>query len=56
MLVYALICEAHEDDERLLGVYSSLDNAENAYQAWEARGHYPFYRIEERNMDAGARE
>ena len=56
MLVYALICEAHEDDERLLGVYSSLDNAENAYQAWEARGYYPFYRIEGRTLDNPAVE
>lgn len=56
MLVYALIIEAHSDDDRLIGIYSSVDAAREAYGFWEDRCYYPFYRIEERLVDAGARE
>jgi hypothetical protein len=56
MLVYALICEAHSDDDRLLGVYSSVDAARAAYDSWPARGLYPFIRIEQRDLDAPASE
>ena len=54
MLVYALICEACSDDDRLLGVYSSVDAARAAYDSWEDRGYYPFYRIEQRDLDSSA--
>jgi len=56
MLVYSLICEAHSDDDRLLGVYSSVEAARAAYDAWEDRGYYPFYRIERRDLDGSASE
>lgn len=56
MLVYALICEAHSDDDRLLGVYSSVEAAQQAYECWEDQGYYPFIRIERRELDCGARE
>jgi hypothetical protein len=53
MIVYALIHEAHSDDDRLLGVYSSLQEAERAYAVW---GYGSFYRIEARELDAAATE
>ena len=56
MFVYALICEAHSDDDRLLGLYSSIALARAAYAEWEDRSLYPFYRIEIREVDAGAFE
>lgn len=56
MLIYCLICEAYSDDERLLGVYPSEAAAQAAYEAWEDRGYYPFYRIEPRELGAAAAE
>ena len=56
MMVYALICEAHSDDDRLLGVYESIEAARAAYDRWEDRGYYPFYRIEERELGGEAFE
>jgi len=56
MIVYALICEAHSDDDRLLGVYSSVEAARAAYDQWEDRGYYSFIRIEQRDLDGPARE
>lgn len=56
MLVYALICEANSDDDRLLGIYSSVEAARAAYESWEDRGYYPFIRIEQRELDGIARE
>lgn len=56
MIVYALICEAHSDDDRLLGVYSSVEAARSAYDQWVDSGYYPFIRIEERDLDGPARE
>lgn len=56
MIVYALICEAYSDDERLLGIYSDRIKAEAAYIAWEDSGLYPFVRIEARELDGAARE
>ena len=54
--VYALICEAYSDDARLLGIYSTQEAARFAYETWEDRGYYPFYRIERRELGAAARE
>ena len=56
MILYALICEAHSDDSRLLGIYSSVEAARAAYESWEDRGYYPFIRIEQRELDSIARE
>lgn len=56
MIIYALICEAYSDDSRLLGVYSSVAAARSAYDEWEGRGYYPFYRVERRVLGAGAYE
>lgn len=56
MILYALICEAHSDDSRLLGIYSSIIAARAAYESWEDRGYYPFIRIEQRELDGIARE
>lgn len=56
MLVYCLICEAYSDDSRLLGVYASEAEARTAYDAWEDRGYYPFYRIEARPLGGAAAE
>lgn len=56
MRLYALICEVGSDCDRLLGVYSSVAEAREAYRFWEDRCYFPFYRIEERFLDAGARE
>jgi len=56
MYIYALIIEAHSDDARLIGVYSSIETARAAYAAWEDRPYYPFYRIERRAVDASADE
>lgn len=56
MLVYCLGCEAYSDDERLLGVYASEADAKAAYDAWEDRGYYSFYRIEPRELGAAAAE
>ena len=52
--VYALIYEAHSDDDRLLGVYSSLDAAIAAAEACEDE--YQFARIECRVLDDEAGE
>ncbi len=56
MIVYALICEAASDDDRLLGVYSSIESARAAYESWEYSGYYPFIRIEARELDSAASE
>jgi hypothetical protein len=56
MQVYVLLCEAYSDDARLLGVYSSEALARQAYDAWEDRCYFPFYRIERRDLDALASE
>ena len=56
MIVYALICEAACDDDRLLGVYSTVDAARAAYGIWEYRGYYPFIRIEARELNGMASE
>ena len=56
MLVYALICEAASDDDRLLGLYSSVESARAAYEPWEYSGYYPFIRIEARELDGAASE
>lgn len=56
MIVYALICEACSDDDRLLGVYSSVEAARQAYEEWPDRGYYSFYRIEQRDLDGSASE
>lgn len=56
MDIYVLICEAYSDDHRFLGVYSSIDEARAAYDAWEGRSYYDFYRIERRILGAGACE
>lgn len=56
MMVYALICEAHSDDDRLLGVYESVEAARAAYDRWEDRGLYPFFRVEERELGGEAFE
>ena len=52
--VYALIYEAHSDDDRLLGIYSSLDAAQYAWDTYPRGG--PFYRIERREIGAEACE
>jgi len=54
MRVYALIAEVHSDDDRLLGLYSSLDAATIAADACEDE--YQFARIEWRDLDAPACE
>lgn len=56
MDIYVLVCEAYSDDHRLLGVYSSVDEARAAYDGWEGHGYYPFIRVERRILDAGAYE
>ena len=56
MDIYVLVCEAYSDDHRLLGVYSSKDEAQAAYDAWEGHAYYDFYRIERRVLDAPAHE
>ena len=56
MFIYALICEANSDDDRLLGVYSSVEAARAAYESWPDRGYYPFIRIERRDLDGAASE
>ena len=56
MLVSVLICEVHSDEDRLLGVYLSHSEAVAAFQAWENRSIYPFYRIERREIGASASE
>lgn len=56
MLVYALIIEAHSDDDRLIGLYSSLEAARAAYDEWEDRCYFPFYRVEARLLDGEAYE
>jgi hypothetical protein len=56
MRIYCLICEAHCDDDRLLGVYQDVAEAREAYAAWEDRVYYPFYRIEARWLGDPARE
>ena len=52
--VYALIYEAHSDDDRLLGVYSSVASAQYAWENFHNPG--PFYRIERREIGAEACE
>jgi hypothetical protein len=54
--VYALICEAHSDDDRLLGIYSTQEAAQYAYDTWEDSGLFPFFRIERREIGAAAQE
>ena len=54
--VYVLICEAHSDDDRLLGIYSTEEAAQFAYDTWEDGGLFPFYRIERREIGAPACE
>lgn len=56
MYIYALIIEAHSDDDRLIGLYSSAEAARAAYAAWEDRSLFPFYRIERRVVDGSADE
>lgn len=56
MEIYALICEAHSDDDRLLGLYTSIDAARDAHRKWEDWPLYPFYRIERRVLDEAAVE
>ncbi len=56
MRVYLLICEAHSDDDRAIGVYSSIQAARDAWEAWPSRPYYPFYRIERREIGAEACE
>lgn len=56
MQVYALIVEAHSDDDRLIGLYSSVDAARTAYALWEDRPYFQFYRIERRELDGAAFE
>jgi hypothetical protein len=56
MYIYALIIEAHSDDDRLIGLYSSIESARAAYAAWEDHSLFPFYRIERRAVDASADE
>lgn len=55
MMIYALIIEAHSDDDRLIGLYSSLEAARAAYDRW-FDGHYQFYRVEARELDGDAFE
>lgn len=55
-MIYALIIEAHSDDDRLIGLYSSIDAARAAYDRYEDRGYYPFYRVEARELDGDAFE
>ena len=55
-LVYALIIEAHSDDDRLIGLYSSLEACHRAYGEYEDRCYYPFYRVEARELDGAAFE
>ena len=52
--VYALIYEANSDDDRLLGIYSSQDAAQYAWDNYPRGG--PFYRIERREIGADACE
>lgn len=54
MMVYALIIEAYSDDDRLIGIYSSVDAARTAYREYEFRGDYQFYRIEAQELDGPA--
>lgn len=56
MQVYALIIEAHSDDDRLIGVYPTIEAARGAYERWEDRCYYPFYRIEQRLLGGEAFE
>ena len=56
MQVYVLLCEAYSDDARLLGVYSTEAFARHAYETWEDRCYFPFYRIERRDLGAPASE
>lgn len=56
MFIYALIAEVFSDDSRLLGVYSSVESARSAYESWEERSLFPFYRIERRPLDGSAEE
>lgn len=56
MIIYALICESAGDDDRLLGLYSSVEAARKAHEEWEDRPIYPFYRIEKRELDEPAVE
>ena len=56
MQVYALIIEAFGDDDRLIGLYSSVDAARAAYAVWEDRPYFEFYRIERRELDGAAFE
>ncbi len=56
MELYALICEAHSDDDRLLGIYASLEEARQAHEDWEDALLYPFYRIERRILGEAAVE
>lgn len=56
MMIYALIIEAHSDDDRLIGLYSSLDAAKAAYDRYLDRHYYPFYRVEARELDGEAFE
>lgn len=56
MQVYALIIEAFGDDGRLIGLYSSVDAARAAYDLWEGRPYYQFYRVEARELDGAAVE
>jgi hypothetical protein len=51
-----LICEAHSDDERLIGIYSTVEAARKAHEKWEDHWLYPFYRIERRELDEDAFE
>ncbi len=55
MRIYALIWEAHSDDDRLMGLYSSLETAQKAWKALLGSDDdypYQFYRIECRELDA----
>lgn len=56
MMIYALIIEAHSDDDRLIGLYPTIEAARGAYMRWEDRCYYPFYRIEQRELGAEAFE
>lgn len=57
MEIYALIWEAHSSDDRLLGVYSSIEQAQTAWADLLAADDgypYQFYRIERRILDGTA--
>ena len=53
---YLTLVNRGKDDDRLLGVYSSVEAARAAYESWPDRGYYPFIRIERRDLDGTASE